>query len=270
MTESEWLGCADPESMIAFLGDRLGVRKLRQFGLACCQRVLHLLDPNYIQSSRGVLDVWDRFLDGRASEQEWNAAADVATANARDAGGAIGHPAEVDYYAVSFAAEAISYLDHPGVPAAVQVAAEALAYAALAAQPDAAVEAIAALWKSRERSGPGDWEADERAIRQLPTYLAALAAERRHQADLLRDLVGNPYHQVLINRSWLEANQQAARQATRRIERGGLFSELPILADMLEEAGCQDEAILTHCRLPGQHVKGCWVLEALLRDQPNA
>jgi hypothetical protein len=42
------------------------------------------------------------------------------------------------------------------------------------------------------------------------------------------------------------------------------FDRLPILADALEEAGCTDAAILEHCRGPGPHVRGCWVVDLLL------
>ena len=43
-----------------------------------------------------------------------------------------------------------------------------------------------------------------------------------------------------------------------------LFDRLPILADALEEAGCHDDDILAHCRGPGPHVLGCWVIDWLL------
>jgi hypothetical protein len=42
------------------------------------------------------------------------------------------------------------------------------------------------------------------------------------------------------------------------------FDRLPILADALEEAGCADEAILSHCRGAGPHVRGCWVVDLVL------
>jgi hypothetical protein len=38
---------------------------------------------------------------------------------------------------------------------------------------------------------------------------------------------------------------------------------MPILADALEEAGCDHADILTHCREPGEHVLGCWVVDLL-------
>jgi hypothetical protein len=45
------------------------------------------------------------------------------------------------------------------------------------------------------------------------------------------------------------------------------FEDLPVLGDALEEAGCQDAAILEHCRSPGPHVWGCWVLNLLLAKE---
>jgi hypothetical protein len=37
-----------------------------------------------------------------------------------------------------------------------------------------------------------------------------------------------------------------------------------VLADGLEEAGCQDVQILGHLRSGGDHVRGCWALDLLL------
>jgi hypothetical protein len=44
----------------------------------------------------------------------------------------------------------------------------------------------------------------------------------------------------------------------------GTFDELPVLADALEEAGCADADILGNCRVPGPHVRGCWVLDLFI------
>jgi hypothetical protein len=40
-------------------------------------------------------------------------------------------------------------------------------------------------------------------------------------------------------------------------------ARLAILADALEDAGCTNADILDHCRQPGEHVRGCWVLDLL-------
>jgi hypothetical protein len=39
---------------------------------------------------------------------------------------------------------------------------------------------------------------------------------------------------------------------------------MPNLADALQEAGCETADILTHCREPGVHVRGCWVVDLVL------
>lgn len=42
------------------------------------------------------------------------------------------------------------------------------------------------------------------------------------------------------------------------------FSTMSILGDALEEAGCQDSYILSHCRHSNPHIRGCWVIDAIL------
>lgn len=50
----------------------------------------------------------------------------------------------------------------------------------------------------------------------------------------------------------------------RHVDETGNFSSMPILADALEEAGCDNADILAHCREPGVHVRGCWVVDLVL------
>lgn len=42
------------------------------------------------------------------------------------------------------------------------------------------------------------------------------------------------------------------------------FDRMPILADALEEAGCDDPVILDHCRVCESHVMGCWTIRVVL------
>jgi hypothetical protein len=43
------------------------------------------------------------------------------------------------------------------------------------------------------------------------------------------------------------------------------FSAMPILADALQEAGCDNDDVLNHCRdTDGVHVRGCWVVDLVL------
>jgi hypothetical protein len=44
------------------------------------------------------------------------------------------------------------------------------------------------------------------------------------------------------------------------------FDRLPILADALEDAGCDSADPLAHCRGDGPHVRGCWVVDFVLGE----
>jgi hypothetical protein len=63
--------------------------------------------------------------------------------------------------------------------------------------------------------------------------------------------------------SWLMWNNGTVARLAQAIYSDNCFADLPILADALEEAGCENEPILQHCRQPGQHVRGCWVVDLL-------
>jgi hypothetical protein len=43
------------------------------------------------------------------------------------------------------------------------------------------------------------------------------------------------------------------------------FDRMPILADALQDAGCDSEALLSHLRdADATHVRGCWALDLVL------
>src|SRR5262249_12027604 len=85
-------------------------------------------------------------------------------------------------------------------------------------------------------------------------------AGRRAQVELFRDIFGNPFRPVALDPRWLTSTVGALA--------GGIYDEfafdrLPILADALIDAGCEDEGILTHCRSGGAHARGCWLVDLL-------
>jgi hypothetical protein len=86
------------------------------------------------------------------------------------------------------------------------------------------------------------------------------------QADLLRDIVGTPepFRRVRFDRRWPLHNDRAARRLALTIYKESRFDLLPILGDALEDAGCAEADILDHCRGPGPHVRGCWVVDLVL------
>jgi hypothetical protein len=79
--------------------------------------------------------------------------------------------------------------------------------------------------------------------------------------DLLCDIFGNPFRPVTVDAAWL---MPGVVELARTIYEGRNFDRMPELADALEEAGCHDPDILAHCREPGQHVRGCWVVDLIL------
>lgn len=80
-------------------------------------------------------------------------------------------------------------------------------------------------------------------------------------AALLRDIFGNPFRPVGVSPEWRTAT--AITLAGRMYESRD-FDSMPILADALQDAGCDDADILDHCRGPGPHVRGCWVVDLVL------
>jgi hypothetical protein len=120
------------------------------------------------------------------------------------------------------------------------------------------------------------------------------------QVDRLRDIFGNPFRPITLDPAWLTWHDgqlvSMARQmyydfaaevpkiarwrrwvesllrritpwssiATKSMYDIRDFSDMPILADALEEAGCTNQDILGHCRSGGEHVLGCWVVDLIL------
>jgi hypothetical protein len=95
---------------------------------------------------------------------------------------------------------------------------------------------------------------------------AATEDERRAQSDLLRDLIGNPFRPASVG-PYLAWNEGLVVKLAQGIHAEQAFDRLPILADALEESGCTDRAILGHCRGPGPHARGCWLVD-LCRGKP--
>lgn len=86
-------------------------------------------------------------------------------------------------------------------------------------------------------------------------------AERRVQADLLRDVFGNPFRPARLDAAWRTPTVLAI---AADIYHNDSFSELPVLGDALEDAGCDDPDILDHARSARPHVRGCWLVDLLL------
>jgi hypothetical protein len=91
----------------------------------------------------------------------------------------------------------------------------------------------------------------------------ALPADLQYP-DLLREVFGNPFRWTHADPAWLSWNDGTVGKVAQAIYDQRAFDRLPVLADALEEAGCTNGGILDHCRQPGEHVRGCWVVDLLL------
>lgn len=88
-----------------------------------------------------------------------------------------------------------------------------------------------------------------------------------HSRNRLRDLLPcvpkDPFP-APPHSSWLTPTVLGLARAIRA---DAAFERLPVLADALEEAGCRNTDIVAHCRGPGPHLPGCWVVDVLLVKQ---
>jgi hypothetical protein len=74
-------------------------------------------------------------------------------------------------------------------------------------------------------------------------------------------MIRNPFRTFPFDQRWRTAD---ALGLARAIYEDQAFDRLPMVADALMDAGCDDEQIISHCRGPGPHVRGCWVVDLIL------
>ncbi|WP_082843222.1 hypothetical protein [Gemmata sp. SH-PL17] len=79
--------------------------------------------------------------------------------------------------------------------------------------------------------------------------------------SVIRDIFGNPFRPVVFSASW---RTDTVVSLAQQMYESRDFGAMPILADALQDAGCNNDDILTHCRTPGEHVRGCWVVDLVL------
>ena len=238
MTEHEWHAATEPEPMLAFLRGRASARKLRLFACACCRRHAHLLVPETL----AALEVAERFADGsvptperkRAREEALHAGwcPDPATAHRRG-------PAKACVAAA---------LSRRAYDAAIRV--------------DHLARHIGVMEKRDWDAN--DYEVTEHGPRLRPTAWSSGRSEQAaRQARTLRELFGSlPFCPITLDQSWLTATVKALAQ---HVYESRDFSAVPILADAIQDAGCDNADILTHLRdANATHVPGCWALDLVL------
>lgn len=114
------------------------------------------------------------------------------------------------------------------------------------------------------------WAAWRRRVHVAFIHLCRLAPTDppddtpRQLANLLRDIFSNPFRPVAFDPRW---RSESAVSLARMMYESRDFHVMHILADALQDAGCEDTDILSHCRSPGLHVRGCWVVDLVLSKE---
>jgi hypothetical protein len=228
MTEAEWLACTKPPQVLDLLIGKGSERKLRLFACACARRAWHLLTD---ECCRRAVEIAERYADGLETEAALLAAHSVAyqvvTALRREGHRTWNYPAE-------------------------SAACAAWCAAGLAYSGQGASAAVGASWNAAAALSPGP--------------LSKYSAERPFQYRLLSDIFGPAPFRPLprLNPAWLAWEGGTVQKIATEIYEERDFDRLPILADALEEAGCDAAELLTHLRGPGPHVRACWAVDLVL------
>jgi hypothetical protein len=225
MDEEVWLRAWDPKQLLDHFSRLKMPRKRRLFACACCRRVWDLMTD---ERSRRAVVVSEMFADGLASREELA----IANREARQ---------------VSTDADA-TVVRYPVVVRNQQ-------------------------WRNYRVAQSASFASDSRntTIAFMPaadalfvSSLMDIRNEFQGQANVVRDIFGNPFRPVAVDPAWLTWNHATVPAIARHVYDDRAFHDLPILADALEDAGCTDPDILAHCRAGGEHVRGCWVVDLIL------
>ena len=247
MTEQEWLQATNPEAMLEYLRGKASNRKLRLFAVVCCRHTWSLVEDD---RKRMVANGGSR-VEVELARQE----ADLA-----------GRAAEV----------AERYADGLTDLAELRalIAADDEMEGCYADGSDAAWTAKASAYRARicaKYKSPRKFGLAARLLNPLVGPWFGVSSKLDHdreqsaQGHLLRDIFGPlPFRPIIVDPTWLSWHDGLLVSMARRMYDSRDFSDMPVLADALEEAGCTNPDVLAHCRSEGEHVRGCWLLDLLM------
>jgi hypothetical protein len=236
MTEAEWLNATDPEPIIAFLTESGKERKLRLFNCACCRRIW----PFLVEESRRQVEATEQCADGLLSAEE----AEVSGKASYDSVVKLSETVDMD--TVLYATQTIANVTDP----------TGAKYVSSGVVTTVGVHAVPGDVRDREPH-------DEAAFTEAAT--PHWEGERLAHVSLLRDIFGNPFRSVEFDAEW---RTSTAVLLAKQMYESRDFDAMPILADALQDAGCDNADILSHCRdANGVHVRGCWVVDLVLGKQ---
>jgi hypothetical protein len=230
MTETDWQTTADPLALLGHLFPDRGhdstepaPRKLRLYYVACARRAWDRLPP----VCRELVEFAEERADGRTADAKLR-------------------------HAVYEVADRLvgSCREEPAVVAEALADAREQLAALFGREVGETTDPPPAPWAGFAQLVYAPFDKEPARFRFVPPGL--------HDPALVRDVFRYPAGLTLPDPAWrssavlgLAAPMYAARD----------FTLMPVLADALEDAGCTDPRVLDHCRRPGPHARGCWVLD---------
>jgi hypothetical protein len=223
--EHEWRTSADGDALVRYWGSKFTERTARLLMLACCQRVRRFFRHDALASALQRLERHYANPDKPNEPFEGDAARRAYRACNRIASGRVRDPGRGVAFGVLAAVEPNSIADE--------------------LEEDFAFLTYSCAHDISDGFADGA-EADEGAA----------------QADIVREILGNVFRPVTFDARWRTSDAVALARQMYKTQK---FGAMPILADALQEAGCEDEQVLAHCRDTAlAHRRGCWVLDAVL------
>jgi hypothetical protein len=235
MTEAEWLVATNPTNMLFYLGNnlprhlhhrRFKKRLCRLFGCACCRRMSN--GANDVEVIRAI-EIAEKIADGDPCGDERVAYFREAREYHRH------HPSTDASAATAILLEHERYFDHTFADAV-----------------------------ARSASRPGESKARTDDAPLSDEQLAQYHKQFEKLAEILRDIVGNPFRPPTLGKSWSARRADTAVKLAAAIYSKQEFESVRLLADALEDAACTDAEVLGHLRGPGPHVRGCWAVDLVL------
>ena len=228
MTESEWLSSTNTRSLLEYIVQMSPGRKHWLFACACCRSVWHLLS----NAAQEFVEDVERSADGQGT---------VADLIVRFQGSdPYQHFRPLPIVGGNQAAEAVRSLSWP------------------------LLSCSSSTGICEVKGFPFFVGSVSLSSAEALAKTVSWAEARNPQADLIRDVFGNPFRTAAISPSWQKWNDGTVVKIAQVIYEERAFDRLPILADALEEAGCGDERMLDHGRVLRTHVRGCWLVDGLL------
>jgi hypothetical protein len=274
MAESDLVSSKSPQRMLDHLRGRVGPRKLRLFACACVRAVWHLLPDG---RGRRAVEVAERFADGQAREEERQDAWLDVSGDGDTGGLLLGNPGSPERLVVLTARDCLRDFGHvwwtpTGYP--IPPAAQAALLCCISGDPWRPVALARADWRPGLSAHARDgWVSHYPWLSPTVVAVARAAYDERRpcgrckgQGEVYVSLAdgGTPLRSYAPNEVYGSGYQTCP--ACHGAGTDGLLDpdRLSILADALEETGCQEGDMLRHLRGPGPHARGCWALDLVL------